>query len=96
MSNDRNYHEKMKLAFDKKKVGKRLVTNFILMDYVWMDVRWYFKTKGKGGVKWVGPCLITLVHLGLLFDVSYRTETSELLYQRVILQFLKVYNGEST
>ena len=38
MSNDRNYHEKMKLAFDKKKVGKRLVTNFILGDHVWMDI----------------------------------------------------------
>ena len=38
MINDRNYHEKMKLAFDKKKVGKRLVTNFILGDYVWMDI----------------------------------------------------------
>ena len=38
MSNDRSYHEKMKLAFDKKKVGKRLVTNFILGDHVWMDI----------------------------------------------------------
>ena len=38
MSNDRNYYEKMKLAFDKKKVGKRLVTNFILGDHVWMDI----------------------------------------------------------
>ena len=37
MSNDRSYHEKMKLAFDKKKVGKRLVTNFILGDHVCMD-----------------------------------------------------------
>ena len=86
----------MKLAFDKKKVGKRLVTNFILGDHVWMDVWRYVKTKGKGGVKWIGPCLITLVRPGPLFDVSYRTETSELLYQRVSPQFLKVYNGEST
>ena len=30
MSNNRQYHEKMKLTFDKKKVGRRLVTNFIL------------------------------------------------------------------
>ena len=34
MSNDRNYHEKMKLAFDKRKVGKRLITSFIFGDHV--------------------------------------------------------------
>ena len=34
ISNDRQYHEKMKLAFAKKKVGKRLVINFILGDHV--------------------------------------------------------------
>ena len=96
MSSDRNYHEKIKLAFDKKKVGKHLVTNFILGDHVWMDIQWYVKTKGKGGVKWIVPCLITLVHLGLLFDVSYRIETSELSYHCVSPQFLKVYNGKST
>ena len=38
MSNDRSYHEKIKLASDKKKVGKRLVTNFNLGDHVWMDI----------------------------------------------------------
>ena len=54
------------------------------------------QNQGKGGVKWIGPCLITLVHPKPLFDVSYRMETSELLYQRVSPQFLKVYNGEST
>ena len=80
MSNDRQYYEKMKLAFNKKKVGKRLNINFILGDQVWMDVRWYVKIKGKGRVKWIGPCLITLVHLGPLFDVSYWMETSELSY----------------
>ena len=86
----------MKLAFDKKKVGKNLVTNFILGDYLWMDVWQYVKKKDKGGVKWIGPCLITWVHPGPLYDVSYRMETSELLYQRVSPQFLKVYKGEST
>ena len=60
MSNDRKYHEKMKLAYDKKKVGKRLIINFIFGDYVWMDVKLYVKTKGKGGVMWISPCLITL------------------------------------
>ena len=30
LTNDSNYHEKIKLAFDKKKAGKRLVTKFIL------------------------------------------------------------------
>ena len=59
MSNDRQYHEKMKLAFDKKKVDKHLLTNLICGDQVWMDVRQYVKTKVKGGVKWIGSCLIT-------------------------------------
>ena len=37
MSNDRNYHEKMKLAFDKKKVGKyRLQTLFWGIMYGWI------------------------------------------------------------
>ena len=61
----------MKLAFDKKKVGKRLVTNFLMEDHVWMDVRQYVKTKGRGGAKWIGH----IFNLGisyLLFDVSYR------------------------
>ena len=96
MSNDRNYHERMKLAFDKKKVGKRLVINFILGDHVQMDIRQYVITKGKGGFKWICPCFITLVNSGPLFDVSYHMETSKLSYQCVSPQFLKVYNGEST
>ena len=95
MSNDRQYYKKINLAFDKK-MGKHLVTNFILGDQVWMDIIHYVKTKGKGGVKWIGPCLITWVHPKPLFDVSYQKETSELLYQCVSPQFLKVYNDEST
>ena len=47
MSNNRHYNEKTKLAFDKMKVGKRLVTNFILGNHLWMNVRWRIKTKGK-------------------------------------------------
>ena len=73
MSNDRKYLEKMKLAFDKKKVAKCQVINFVLGDCVWMDLRRYVKTKGKGGIKWIGPCLITLVHPDPLFDESFWT-----------------------
>ena len=50
-----NIMRKMKLAFDKKKVGKHLVMKFILGDCVWMDVRWYVRTKRQEWVKWIGP-----------------------------------------
>ena len=60
MSKDRQYNEQMKLAFDKMKAGKHLVINFILGDQVWIGIRYYVKTKGKGRIKWIGPCLITL------------------------------------
>ena len=68
-------------------MGKRLVTNFILADNEWMDVRRYVKTKGKGGVKMDGSMSNNLGTSGLLFDVSYWTETSELLYWCVSPQF---------
>ena len=68
----------MKLAFDKKKLGRREISNFTLEDKVWLDIRRYAKTIRKGGAKWIGLCLITQVYLGPLFDMSYKTETSEL------------------
>ena len=51
------YHEKTKLAFDKKKVGKREISNFTFEDKLWLTSGEMQRQKGKI-VKQIGPCLI--------------------------------------
>ena len=57
--NDIVYHEKMKLAFNKKKVRRREISNFTLEEKMRLDIRRYAKTKGKEKVKLIGLCLHT-------------------------------------
>ena len=90
------YAQRTKAYYDRKRVGSKVVELFNIDDLVWIDLRRVEPTKRKGGIKWLGPCVITEITPGPLYNLKYFDDVETKKYTRIHPQFLKLYRGETT
>ena len=86
----------MKDSWDTKIHTQKLASEFLLDDFVWLVIRRLNPSKGKYGVKWIGPCKIILIQPGNLFDLQYTENNHVHGFKKIHPQLLKPFHGQLT
>ena len=91
---NRGYQLKYKKQWDLRRVHHKNVLVYQLDQRVWYDVHRSLRTKEKGISKWLGPCTVSHIYPGNLYDLEYLVDSLAFKFRQVHPQFLKPFRGE--
>ena len=87
------YLWKMKMYFDKKRIGYKPVYTYVVGDRVWFNVKRRLVGLKKFLTQWVRPCEIIAVFNGGLTMSEYETGDSKIILKESILDSYSLFKG---